>query len=366
MVYVNRRELTQAVQRACQVVRSAVRGFEQIRVALKQDSIELRSTNFEQSVVEVLPAFSDNGSAGVERCFPARDFLAVLKALPKSVDTVSLGVEGRFACIEQVQLGVGEDDVSELPGVPGAPKARIAVRADFSEAVQFVVAAVATERSRYTLNAVCLDFRHGVLLGSDGRRLHAAPLCEPFELDSVLVEPDVLELDEVSDILLPPDKGDNSSHIIFFIPNGYVAAVPMVGQYPDVWPLIRREHSTRCTVERAALLEALGQVRPVLDAENVGVDLAIGESLLLTPAHLKDDERWSLEVPAVVEGPAVHTCLDIHFLLDVARYLPAEHVTLNLTTPSAAVEIVSDTTDCWAYLMPITHASEEAAPTEAP
>ncbi|MCI0671522.1 MAG: hypothetical protein L0Y64_13765, partial [Myxococcaceae bacterium] len=174
MLSVDRRALTQAVQRACRVMRSWTR-MDAIHVALKEDSVELRSTNFDQSLVEALPACSDNGSAGIARCFPARGFLAVLKALPRGVDVVALGVQGKLASIEQVQLAVNDDTYPELPGVPGNPKASIQVLPGFSEGARFVCQAIASERSRYTLTAVCLDFRHGMLLGSDGKRLHAAP-----------------------------------------------------------------------------------------------------------------------------------------------------------------------------------------------
>lgn len=353
MIHVDRREFTATLQRACKVANGlATPGSGALQLTIGHEQLCVRSTNYEQSITEVLPVLSANGDAPGVACPNSRALLDLVRGLPRSTTEVTIGVDDRHITIGRACLkpGVPTAEFPVVPPIPKNPLVQLELSENIKELLAFLRPAAATERSRYTLNSICIDFRQGNLVACDGRRLHCAPLGHTCDLERVLVPLHVFKLGTPTRLVV----SEQSTHVFFHIPNGYISSLTLEGTYPEYMGIVRDAHSTRCTVRKADLLSALNQIRPTLDAEAQGIDLGIGSSLLLTPAHLRGADRWSLEIEAVTEGADGHACLDARYLTDAIKHLPAEHVGINYTAPTQSIEFVADTSDAWAIIMPIT------------
>ena len=168
--------------------------------------------------------------------------------------------------------------------------------------------------------------------------------------DRLLVPLPTLRLGTPTHLVVPEGR----AHAFFDTPDGVIASVTLQGRYPEYMGVVRDSHTTHCTVRKAALLGALKQLQPALTEKVPIVQLGIGSPLLLTPAHLRGADRWSLDVEAVMDGQDGHACFDARYLTDALKHLPAECIGLNYSGPRQSIELVSDTSDAWAVLMPIT------------
>ena len=94
MIHVDRRELTAILQRACKVANGQVTpGGGAVHVSVDAQHLRVCSTNYEQSITEVLPALCANGDAAGTVCPDARAVLSCIKGLPSSTTEVILGVD---------------------------------------------------------------------------------------------------------------------------------------------------------------------------------------------------------------------------------------------------------------------------------
>lgn len=349
MTHVNKQALVHALLRASKLTRKGT--LHDIHLTLGHDTLTLRSTNYEQALTEMLPASTNGDQATC--CLPLQKFLDIVKSQPAR-DIVGLDLTSSHVCVGNARLpALKTEEFPELPALPDHAQT-IALPEDFPALLKFVRPAVAVERSRYTLNGICFDLALGLLVATDGRRLHAAPLGTSLSHTRVILAPAVLELAPATHLVLPTGKQADTSKVFLLTANGYLSAIPLEGEFPEYATLVRDAHDTTATVYRRDLLAVVEQALPLTDPDVPSCDLHLNDGLEVRASQRDSKAEFSADVAAVVEGADVTVTLDPQFLVDALRTIPGDLVTLKARKPGEAVLLVSEGTQAWALIMPIT------------
>lgn len=360
---VERNALSKALLRACKLVDRSrydrLKGV--VRLSAEDGGLLVEATNYEESLVEIVPSEGSAGSGAV--CVQAGSLVGVLKALPRGQQEIEFLVSDDHVQVGKywVASSCPASEFPELPSLPESPRATVALPANFADCVKFVRCAVAAERGRFALNGVCFDLSHGTLVATDGMRMHCAPLGVQVGVERLVLRPLAFDLGSVSHLVVPerPEKGA-VEHVFLLTPTGYVATIPIDGAYPEYWVVVREEHFSKAVVNRGDLMAAVQQVRPTLNPARPVCGLHLNEGLEVKSCGQDAKARFSTSISASREGVELELELDASFFFDALRGLPGEFVTLWFREANEAVNLVGDG-DCWAVIMPCTEPSGASA-----
>lgn len=357
MVSVNRRDFASALKRACKLApKSSIPALRNVCLTVDGESLMLKSTNLDQSIVEVLPVIGNGNTKLVSLCVPTLPLLGVVQALPQFLKEVPLDARADCVIVGTTKLATGcpMEDYHVIPKVPGKADAVIELPNDFMQHVRFVSPAVSEDLTRFALKGICFDFAHGNIVASNGKVLHCAHLWQPTKLTPAIVPPAVFNLDVPTQMVLPnPNKDGTLKEVFFLTQTGYIATTTIEGTFPDYLNLVRNEHTLTAVMERAELLAAVEQALPMMNERDHACSLHLNEHFQIRAENRETGAEYINEVSASLDGAELKTSLNPYFLRNMLRGMAGEGVTLAFRKPDEAIHIFNDADDQWALLMPL-------------
>jgi DNA polymerase III sliding clamp (beta) subunit (PCNA family) len=205
-------------------------------------------------------------------------------------------------------------DPTEYPKIePIDPTAQICI-ADLASKVKRVFPAISTDETRYMLMCVYFDFTSGMIVATDGFRLHGE------EMEKRDIDPVALPRSAANLIVKHPGSGVmriSDTRISFDLAGGELLVRPMVINYPD-WKGILEGFTSDTVLEFSTeqFLKVLEGVIPVTDASKSVVLSANGD---LTIEALGEMGAYSWHIPCYMTGTPPVLTFNLKFLSDAIK-----------------------------------------------
>ncbi len=219
----------------------------------------------------------------------------------------------------------------------------------FIEAAGQVVFCASTDQGRPALTAVHVLGKGNVLImeSADGFRLARKrialeqPLPSPVDaLVPAAALGEAVKIAALCDrvtVVCVPDRGQ----VIFHGETADLVTQTIEGQYPDLDQVIPKRSTTRVTVSRAALLNAVRQAE-IFAREGVGrckLEIAAGDDThgphLTVSGQSEETGQQEAEMEAVLEGPGLLIAFNVAFLKEVLSAMPVPEAVIETTTDAA-------------------------------
>ena len=321
-------------------------------VLLSTDSSRLRlsATNLEIAITTWIGAMvEEEGSITI----PARLLTEFVNSLPS--ETIELVQEERPLGLKlnsgRAETRVNGTDAEEFPPIPSVEDG-VAVRIDsreFSNAINRVVFAAATEESRPVLTGVKLEVQGDrfTLAAADGFRLaiHEGKLAESVTEEIGVIVPAralqevnrLLSGDDPLELVITPEK----SQVLFRLHGIEVVSQLIQGAFPNYRQLIPESHQTRCTVQLKKFQQAARSAAVFArDASGIirvelfpGVDGASGKLVISATAEEIGDHKGDLDVD--IEGEEGKIAFNSKYLSDVLSAMEDGEVSLEVSSASS-------------------------------
>ena len=321
--------------------RSTLPVLSNVLLRTEDAGLKLTATNLEIAMTYWVPGKIETDGA---LTVPARLMTDVVNSLPGS-ERVDLEAEGgttlRLHCGRH-QAHLRGIDAEEFPVIPAAgerPTTRISQRA-LRQALGEVVFAAATDEARPILTGVLTRFEGDrlTLAAADNYRIAVKNLqtLDPVEETSVVVPgrsyQELMRIlgdtDDAIELILTPAK----NQILFHLEGVDLVSRLIDGQFPNYQQVLPSSHTTRATVDRQELLNAVRLSALIASSSANVVKLRLdGEQGQLTIAAAADIGDTEGEVEAAVEGESVTIAFNARYLQDALANVGAEQLALEFT-----------------------------------
>jgi DNA polymerase-3 subunit beta len=289
-ITLNRKSLVLALERSKSVVptRCAKPILTCVRLEVFGGALTIQATDIDTALTTQLPADGDLAACVV----PCAEFIARLKAGRNETCTIARTGTALRINGGQVEHALQLRDPADFPPVPGQLNgATIEVNGvELCKALHVASVAVARDPSRYAINGILLesDKSDTRLVATDGRRLVTVELPATACKDTKVIFPQrfcqliekfaAKSKDRLVLGIKPAqnDKGETLPARLFVAGSGWLISTHEIeGSFPIYCDVIPKSHS-RFTVDGAALLAALNEVRLACgdDSRMVCVDLS--------------------------------------------------------------------------------------------
>lgn len=306
-----RKEFEEALKTALDVIprKTSLPILTCVKLAATNEALAVTATDLEVTWTRRLIAEGDP----VTICVPLALLYKEVKALPPEITNVVLCIEENRVRVND-RCAINLSDPAEYPEIEEInPVCEISIP-DLSPKVKKVFPAVSTDETRYILNCVYFDFRSGMIVATDGFRLHAEAM-EIKDIDPVMLPRSAANL-----LVKHPGSGTmriSDTRVSFDLAGGELSVKPMEGSYPDWKGIVEGFHGDE-KIEFSAeqFLKVLEGVIPVTDSNKAVVLSANGD---LTIEALGEAGEYSWHIPCYVTGiPSVLT-FNLQFLSDAIK-----------------------------------------------
>ena len=333
----------QVVSRAVST-RSTLPVLNNVLLRTEDAGLKLTATNLEIGITYWVPGKIDTGGA---LTVPARLFADIVAGLPAN-ERVDLELQpgetlnitaGRFT------TRVKGIDAEEFPAIPTSgerPTTRIPQNA-LREGLGEVTFAAATDEARPILTGVLARFEGDklTLAAADNYRIavKTITILDAVEETSVVIP--ARSLHELSRILADTDDpvelmlSHSRNQILFHLEGIDLVSRLIDGQFPNYQQVLPKGFTTRATVDREQLLQAVRLASLIASSSanivklHVGKDAEIGIKVSAA-ADIGDNQS---EVEATVEGDGTTIAFNSRYLLDVLNNVDADQFALELNGP---------------------------------
>lgn len=316
--------------------RSTLPVLSHVRIEAAGDNLQLSTTDMD-SYTQV--GVTADIEAGGSVCVPH----ALLQQLVNSVSAATLALSLKGTTLNVAGAGVNSNikglDADDFPRLDTEADAqRITVDGDeLAAAANVVLHAVSKDASRHILASVSLKAAAGVLTmaTTDGYRLSVSecPVSDASAQIDALVMPHILrEVARSGSGAIQMDVSETKA--VFRCDNVVYSSQLVNGNYPEYAAIIPKSHTSKITVNRAELQQA---VRTAFlfarDKANI-VTFCAEPDVLRMEAHGEDGET-KIELPCTLEGePMGEYRLNAQYVLDMLSALSGDTVTVDLTMPT--------------------------------
>ena len=233
------------------------------------------------------------------------------------------------------------------------------------EVIRRTAFAADSESTRYALSGVLLELQSDELMtavATDGRRLAkmdaGVKVHGNVNRDQTTIVPTKTML--LIEKMLPDDEqivqlSATANEVRVRVGGGVIISRLVEGRYPkwkDAIPSNR--DSLKLDILVGTLYTSLRQAAVVADEETRGVDMSFTPGSLVVNSQAAEVGQARIEVPISYEGPEVNTALDLRYLSDMLKFLPADKLlTMDIEGPMTAAYFKTD--DSFGYvIMPLT------------
>lgn len=361
MFTMKRKELESALKIAirCAGLKSSVPALQCCKVEALEDGIRISATDLEVGATVCIAALSGGSSKGSALINASQ--LASMVSAARSEEEISVELEGGVIKVgsTRIKAPCAVEDYPEFPSMPKKGALSYIPAADFPYALRFVAPAVSKEAVRYALTGVNFDFQRGVVVGTDGKRMHVATLGEPAKITSLILPPRIFTAIQPEEFIIPPataqEKGGEKEIAMAFLKfsNGIAFTRTIEGKFPDYTGVIPKECPTRVEVEREPLVEGLKNMLSLASAKSPRCKLIANGTvdLLLSDKESGVESSASLECKLKGEGATTH--VNPHYLYDCLAGLHGELVHLYFQKRNQAILIEDPETRWFGLVMPL-------------
>ena len=282
-----------------------------LKFIAKGNSLEIRSTNLEQSVIYYVSDI-DVQQEG-EICIQAKMLERLFKGFRRGI----VEIEGDSEMIIHIKHG-GQNlklygyDPEEFPIFPefDEEKAFLIPGKQIAEQINHSVFAVSREKTRFAIDGVLFEINDKLLtlVGTDGKRLAITMDKVDTELnlpDNIIVPPKWLSL--LSDLIA---KGFEEFVKIQVVDNRIMAMMgPVImssqlvaGVFPNYKAVMPEEFSRKLTVNREDFLYNIRQAEQFVSEDSLGVKFDIFKDKLLIKSRSAEKGEALIEVSAAFDG----------------------------------------------------------------
>ena len=281
------------------------------KLIAKDNSLEIRSTNLEQSVVYYVSDIEVQREG--EICIQAKMLERLFKGFRRGI----VEIEGDSEMIVHIKHG-GQNlrlygyDPEEFPIFQefDEEKSFLIPGKQLADQISNSIFAVSREKTRFAIDGVLFEMNDNklTLVGTDGKRL--AITCENVESelnlpDNIIVPPKWLSL--LSDLI---SKGFEEFVKIQIVDNRIMAMMgPVImssqlvaGVFPNYKAVIPTEFARKLSVNKDDFLYNLKQAEQFVSEDSLGVRFDIFEDRFLIKSRSAEKGEALIEVPAKFEG----------------------------------------------------------------
>jgi DNA polymerase-3 subunit beta len=355
----------QVVSRAVST-RSTLPVLNNVLLRTEDGGLKLTATNLEIGITYWVPGKIDVGGS---LTIPARLFADIVAGLPAN-ERVDLELQpqetlyiqaGRFA------TRVKGIDAEEFPAIPTAgerPTTRIPQKV-LKESLGKVTFAAATDEARPVLTGVLARFEGDrlTLAAADNYRIavEVISVLDAVEETSVVIP--ARSLHELSRVLADTDDpvevmlSHARNQILFHLEGVDLVSRLIDGQFPNYQQVMPKSCTTKATVDRDELLQAVRLASLIASSSanivklHVGKDAEIGIKVSAA-ADIGDNQS---EVEAKVEGDGTTIAFNARYLLDVLSNVYADQFSIELNGPLSpgVFKPISDGSEYVHVVMPV-------------
>jgi DNA polymerase-3 subunit beta len=332
--------------------------FKNVLLSVGQGSATLSATDLEIYIRAKICGVRSDGAAAV--LLPADRLMAILQRSADEDLVVEPGGGGQVEIRgERSRFTLPTDDPALFPDPPalGADAATAVVAVaemDLARLIRRTAYAADPSSTRYALGGVCLERDGGVIdgIGTDGRRL--ARQSAPVETGPGVAWPDPAPVVPLKACRIWERSIDASAEIpAEIMADRYSATLRaggvevwtrlVEGRFPAWRDVMPKSFASTLEGEAGDLLALVRQATITTSKESRGLDLAIGDGLLVLGAKTADVGESRAEGPFATTGPDVAITLDAEFLADLLGSLdPGLAVRVELGGKAAPVVFRTD------------------------
>ena len=324
--------------------RSTLPVLNNVLLRTEDGGLKLTATNLEIGMTYWVPGKIEVDGATTT---PARLLTDIVAGLPAN-ERVDLELQAQETL--HIQAGPFEThvkgiDAEEFPAIPTAgekPTTRIAQNV-LREALGEVTFAAATDEARPILTGVLARFESTALTlaAADNYRIavRTIEVLDPVEDTSIVIP--ARSLDALSRILSETDEpvqvtlSPARNQILFHIEGIDLVSRLIDGQFPNYQQVMPKSWTTRATVDRDRLLQAVRLASFIVSNTANIVKLHVGREAAtgLTVTSAADIGDNQGEIEAQVEGDGTTISFNARYLIDVLSNVPAEQFAIELNGP---------------------------------
>jgi DNA polymerase-3 subunit beta len=324
--------------------RSTLPVLNNVLLRTEDAGLKLTATNLEIGMTYWVPGKIETDGATTT---PARLLTDLVAGLPAN-EVVNLELQAQETL--HIQAGPFEThvkgiDAEEFPAIPTAgekPATRIAQNV-LREGLGEVTFAAATDEARPILTGVLARFEGTslTLAAADNYRIAVRTIetLDPVEETSIVIPARSLEAlsrvlaetDAPVSVMLSPAR----NQILFHLEGVDLVSRLIDGQFPNYQQVMPKSWTTRATVDRDSLLQAVRLASFIVSNTanivklHVGKDAATG----LTVTSVADIGDNQGEIAAQVEGDGTTIAFNARYLIEVLSNVPAEQFAIELNGP---------------------------------
>lgn len=333
----------QVVSRAVST-RSTLPVLNNVLLRTEDAGLKLTATNLEIGITYWVPGkIEDGGSLTV----PARLLADIVTGLPANelVDLELQGQDTLFVKAGRFSTRIKGIDAEEFPAIPTAgerPTTRIAQKS-LRESLDEVTFAAATDEARPILTGVLARFEGDklTLAAADNYRIAVKTIAVLDAVEETSVVIPARSLHELSRVLTDTDDpvelmlSHSRNQILFHLEGVDLVSRLIDGQFPNYQQVLPKGFTTRATVDRDQLLQAVRLASLIASSSaniikiHVGKDSEVGIKVSAA-ADVGDNQS---EVEASVEGDGTTIAFNSRYLIDVLNNVDTDQFSLELNGP---------------------------------
>lgn len=270
---------------------------------------------------------------------PAKKLAPLVRELSAANLTISSNPQGLTEIIangSRFKLhGMNHLEYPELPSMDGADEVRVQ-QSDLKEMLYRTAFAVSREDNRHVLTGVNMQIVNGeaTFFGTDGKRMARGRI--PIVSTNPALSSSTIPIKAIDEILRTPDEGETKIQILadkIAIEAGDTKIITklIVGEYPDLTPVIP-EHSTNIiSLHRDELSSLLKQISLFTSENSVSVKFSFSNGELNLSANTMEVGEARVCMPVNYHGPQLDIAFNPNYFLDVLRHIKEETVTMGIT-----------------------------------
>ncbi len=353
---INREQLLTPLQQIVSVIekRQTMPILANVLMDIKDNQLTLTGTDLEIQIIAKLSLESATEGAIT---VPARKFLDIIRLLPNGAE---ITVEQQDDKVK-ITSGKSKFSLSCLPAdnYPEFAESELEnqffIKAgQFKKALDKTVFCMANQDVRYYLNGLLLHISNSrlELVASDGHRLSIyedqLEQATGFEARIILPRKGVLELNRLLDDAEAELKVEfSSNNIRIFIKNLVFSAKLVDAKYPDFSKVFQQDFSSKISIEKTHLKNALTRVAILSNEKFKGVTFDITSDSLRISTHNPEHDEAEEELAIENTGEPLSIAFNAQYLLDAVSNLDSD--TANLTIASNASSCFIDEPEDCAY-----------------
>lgn len=335
-----------------------------VRVTAEEGhKLNFYATDFERSLRYTLLEPDVTVEQPGEICVPARKLSETVAMLDKA-ERLKLEEtnEGAKLSSGRAQFKFRGQSAGEFPPFPefDADDAILLPAKDLAYMADMVSFAIASERSRYSLNGVLFEVRPDslTLVGSDGKRL--AMISKPFEIgrdfsnQHVIVPKKGLDLltwacSQSSEVRLQIKE----NQLLAQTDTALLSTLLVNGRYPDFRQVLPDEGTLdkKAVLSRDTFSLNLRRVEKFTTEDSMSVRFAFESNKLTMTSRAPEEGEAEVAMDVDYAADPLEIGFDPHFLLDVLKVLEADEIVIALRDADSAGVIHTQTEFDYLYLV---------------